>query len=172
MRGLPFRQRLETQYDFQNTRATGDRPAMIQLGASLAYKQTPKLRIGIGLSTELGMGRDWQHLKLSYEGISLRGFTDYELLYGIRVQAGYERTFRPQNRPYLDPAPEQTEQNENNHTVLKEAFGGQQQAAYLGLMKSYRINEKWKGTFMIGYNFLWQQYDLKSPLLIRLGWQQ
>ncbi|MDR2272049.1 MAG: hypothetical protein LBF27_14180 [Sphingobacterium sp.] len=172
-RGKPFWQRIETQYNFQTTRATSDglRPAMLELGASVAFKHTPKLSYGIGIGTSIGLGQNWQNIKLSYEGISARAYADWLLLYGFSAQIGYEQILRPLNRPYLeeqiDPNNPQSQQSDN---TLKAVFGGQQQAAYAGIMKRYRINSKWSGTFMIGYNFLWQQSNLKSPFLIRIGW--
>jgi hypothetical protein len=172
-RGKPFWQRLETGYNFQTTRATSDgqRPAMVELGASLAFKHTPKLSYGIGLASSIGLGQDWQHIRLSYEGVSARVYADWLLLYGFSAQASYERIFRPVNRLYLeenipthDPKPGQ------NFNVLKQAFGGQQQAAYIGIMKRYRINSNWSGTFLVGYNVLWKENNIRSPFMIRLGW--
>lgn len=172
-RGKPFWQRLETQYNFQTTRATPDglRPAMLEFGASIAFKHTPKLSYGIGIATSIGLGQNWQNIKLSYEGVSARAYADWILLYGFSAQLGYEQIFRPANRPYLEeqaqPGNPEPQQNDN---VLKQAFGGQQQAAYAGIMKRYRINSKWSGTFLAGYNFLWQQNNLRTPFMIRFGW--
>ena len=172
-RGKPFWQRLETQYNFQTTRATPDglRPAMIELGASVAFKHTPSLSYGIGLATSIGLGQDWQHIRLSYEGVSARVYADWLLLYGFSAQAGYERIFRPGNRAYLqEDVPTNTPHPQQDDNVLKQAFGGQQQAAYIGIMKRYRINSKWSGTFLAGYNLLWQESNLRTPFMIRFGW--
>lgn len=176
-RGKPFWQRLETQYNFQTTRATPDglRPAMLELGASVAFKHSPKLSYGIGIAASMGLGKDWQHIRLSYEGISARVYADWLLLYGFSVQAGYERIFGPANRPYLEadvPDNGPTPQPRQEDNVLKQAFGGQQQAAYIGIMKRYRINSKWSGTFLAGYNFLLAESGLRSPFLLRFGWRK
>jgi len=169
-RGKPFWQRLETQYNFQTSRVSPDglRPAMLELGASVAFKHTPRLSHGIGISASMGLGRDWQNIRFSYEGISLRAFSDWQWLYGFSLQAGYERAFRPQNRPYLPGA---TQPNDKDN-ALKDAFGAQQQAAYAGIMKRYRINSKWSGTFLAGYNFLWREGGMRSPFLLRFGWEK
>lgn len=171
-RGKPFWQRFETEYNWQTARSLEERPAMLDLGVSVAYKPSPKFRIGIGLAGSLGLGRDWQHLKVTYEGLALRAFLDRELFFGISLQGGYERHFRPENRPYLDGVFDGRVNKQQATNPLREAFGGQQQVAYIGLMKRYRINDKWSGTFLIGYNFLWNQYDLRTPLLIRFGWEK
>jgi len=172
-RGKPFWQRLETGYNFQTTRATPDRlqPAMLELGAMIAFKQTPKLCYGIGVAASIGLGQDWQHLRMSYEGVSARMYADWLLLYGFSAQAGYERIFRPDNRPYLqDNTSNNNLQPHKDDNALKQVFGGQQQAGYIGIMKRYKINSKWSGTFLIGYNLLWQESKSRTPFMIRLGW--
>ncbi|HAL52336.1 MAG TPA: hypothetical protein DCP78_08955 [Sphingobacterium sp.] len=171
-RGKPFWQRLEPQYNFQTTRATPDglRPAMVELGAGVAFKHTPSLSYGIGIAASIGLGQDWQHIRLSYEGISTRVYADWKLLYGFSLQTGYERAFRPQDRAYPEDNRNDPQSVVASGNALKAAFGGQQEAAYLGIMKRYRISSKWNGTFMAGYNFLWQQSNLRTPFMLRLGW--
>ncbi len=171
-RAKPFWQRIEWQYNFQTTRPTPEgRPAMLELGASAGFKHTPRLSYGIGIGLSTGLGQGWQQIRISYEGLSARAYADWQWQYGISLQAGYERAWRPQNRAYLyenqdrpkpaDPA-----------SGLKEAFGAAQEAAYIGLMKRYRINSQWSGTFLLGYNFLWQASGTRSPLLVRIGWSK
>jgi hypothetical protein len=175
-RGKPFMERLETQYSFQTSRASVDglKPAMMDLTASVGFKHTPRLSYGIGFGLSTGLGKDWQHLKITYEGITLRAYADWKWIYGFSFQAGYERSFRPDNRAYLaqnidqqngNPTPEPSDNN-----ALKNAFGGKQQTAYLGIMKRYKINSKWNGTFLMGYNLLWQQEEMRSPFILRFGW--
>jgi hypothetical protein len=174
-RGKPFWQRLEPVYNFQTTRATTDglRPAMLELGAGVAFKHSPKLSYGIGIALSTGLGRNWQNIKLTYEGISARAFADWKMIYGFSAQAGYERIFRPANRAYLPAKKDNSTAPSNpdaNNNIFKEAFGGQQQAAYIGIMKRYRINSNWNGTFLAGYNFLWREEGLRSPFMLRFGW--
>jgi hypothetical protein len=174
-RAKPFWQRLEPAYTFQTTRATPDglRPAMLELAASVAFKHSPRLSYGLGLSLSTGLGQNWQNIRFTYEGIGTRAFADWKALYGFSLQAGYERTFRPQNRAYLndndgnDPSNPASDKN-----IFKEMFGGQQQAAYIGIMKRYRLNSKYNGTIMAGYNFLWQQENIRSPFILRFGWSK
>lgn len=171
-RGKPFWQRIETQYNFQTTRATPDglRPAIVEIGASVVFKHTPKLGYGIGIAGSIGLGQDWQHIRLSYEGISVRAYADWKLIYGFSLQGGYERSFRPAGKAYLKESGNDPQPSNSSDNSLKQMFGGGQQAAYLGIMKRYRINSKWNGTFMAGYNFLWQQSNLSPPFMIQLGW--
>lgn len=172
-RGKPFWLRLETQYNFQTTRATPDslRPAMVELGAGVAFKHTTSLSYGIGIAASTGLGQDWQHLRLSYEGISARIYADWKLWFGFSLQAGYERAFRPQNRSYLQENNRNQQQPSiTSDNALEAAFGGGQDAAYFGIMKRYRISNKWSGNFMAGYNFLWQRSNLRTPFMLRVGW--
>jgi ABC-type multidrug transport system fused ATPase/permease subunit len=175
-RAKPFWQRLETSCNFQTTRATPDglRPAILELAASVAFKHSPRLSYGAGIGLSTGLGQNWQNIRFTYEGISARAFADWKALYGFSLQAGYERSFRPQNRAYLpsnagsnDPSNPASDKN-----IFKEMFGGQQQAAYIGIMKRYRLNSKYNGTIMAGYNFLWQQEELRSPWILRFGWSR
>jgi hypothetical protein len=175
-RAKPFWQRLEAQYNFQTTRATSDglRPAMLELAASVAFKHSPRLSYGVGIGLSTGLGQNWQNIRFTYEGLSTRAFADWKALYGFSLQAGYERSFRPQNRAYLpsnagsnDPSNPASDKN-----IFKEMFGGQQQAAYIGIMKRYRLNSRYNGTILIGYNFLWQQEALRSPWILRFGWSK
>ena len=175
-RAKPFLHRLEPAYNFSSSRAATDglRPAMLELAASVALKHSPRLSYGLGISLSAGLGQNWQNISFTYEGISARAFADWKALYGFSLQAGYERIFRPGNRPYLnylsngsDPSNPAAKGN-----LFKDMFGGQQQAAYIGIMKRYRLNNKYNGTIMAGYNFLWKQEDIRSPWILRFGYSK
>lgn len=173
-RAKPFWQRLEIQYNFQTSRAAPDglRPAMLDLGASVAFKHTPRLQYGLGIGLGTGLGQNWQNIRFTYEGLTARAFTDWQWQYGFSVQGGYERSFRPGNRAYLSEQASGFNNPSNsgsNNSILNSIGGGQQQAAYLGVMKRYRIGGKWNGTLLVAYNFLWREAQLRSPLLLRFG---
>jgi hypothetical protein len=173
-KGKPFWKRLEYGVNFNSNRASTDglKPAMMIVGASVGYKQTEKLSLGIGFALNTGLGQDWQHLRLSYEGVTLRSYIDWLWIYGFSFQGGYERSFIPFNRAYLTTNTDQT--NINNPTtdnLLSTLFGGQLQTAYVGVMKRYKISSKVSGTLLVGYNFLWQTGgESRSPFLLRFGW--
>ena len=168
MRGVPFWQRWEWQYNFQTQRASadGNRPVMLQTGLNATYKQTEIWSIGIGMDGSIGLGQGWKQLQLSYEGLTGRVFLDYKLLWGISVQGGYEKSLRPMDRSYT-----QLQDKYGNASNLRTQMGLLQDGAYLGLMKSYRINSKLQGTLLIGYNFLNDKTNISSPWIIRLGWK-
>jgi hypothetical protein len=179
-RGKPFLKRLKFNYSFQPERASIDglRPAMLVLSATVGFKQTENLTYGIGIGSNTGLGQNWQHIAFSYEGISLRAYIDRQWKYGFSGQIGYERDFIPANRAYLNnpsdqittPQPSATSIQPTDNNIITTAFGGFQQSAYLGIMKTYKISNKWNGTLLVGYNFLWQNEGGKSPWLLRFGW--
>jgi len=71
----------------------------------------------------------------------------------------------------LDRSYTQLQEKYGNASNLGTQMGLLQDAAYLGLMKSYRINSKLQGTLLIGYNFLNDRTNISSPWIIRLGWK-
>ncbi|RYD97754.1 MAG: hypothetical protein EOP54_09885 [Sphingobacteriales bacterium] len=168
MRGIPFWQRWETQYNFQTQKASADgtKPVMLQTGLNLSYRQSKALSIGVGLDGSIGLGRNWQHLRLSYEGVIGRVFLDHQLVWGISLQGGYEKSLRPMNRAYT-----QLLEQYGHPANVKTAMGLLQDAAYLGIMKRYKINSKLQGTMLVGYNFLNDKTKISSPWIIRLGWK-
>jgi hypothetical protein len=176
-KGKPFWKRITWNYNFQSSRANVDesKPALLNLGLNAGYKQNEHLSLGLGLALNTGLGQNWQHLKLSYEGISLRFYADWLWIYGFSFQAGYERAFIPSNRPYLianNPQNNTNTPNPSTDNALQQALGGGQQTAYLGIMKRYKINSKWSGTFLVGYNLLWNEEGQRSPFLLRFGWEK
>jgi len=169
LNGIPFWKRWKLNYDFQSTRATADglRPAMLTIGAGALFQHTPRWSYGIALSGSLGMGKDWQHLHLSGEGLTVRAYADCGLWYGFSLQAGYEKSLRPSGRPYIAEL-----EKSDDARMMETALGVLQDAAYVGIMKCYRINKRWSGTMLIGYNLLWQQNGLRSPFILRIGWEK
>lgn len=168
MRCIPFWQRWEYQYNLQTQRASpnGQKPVMVQAGVNAAYRHSLRISIGVGLDASLGLGRDWQHMRLSYEGLTGRVFLDGQLIWGISLQGGYEKSLKPLNRPYV-----QLQERYGNASNVRTAMGLLQDAAYIGLMKTYRINRNQQGTFLIGYNFLNDKTGINSPWIIRLGYK-
>lgn len=168
MRGIPFWKRWEHQYTVQTQRASADaqKPVMLQAGINAAFRYSPRISLGVGIDGSLGLGRDWQHLKLSYEGVTGRVFLDGKLIWGISLQGGYEKILRQLNRPYVA-----IQEHHGNASNVRTAMGLLQDAAYIGLMKTYRISRNQQGTFLIGYNFLNDKSGINSPWIIRLGYK-
>lgn len=167
MRGLPFRQRLEKQYAFNTRRATtltdGTRsPALLSLSAGLAYKHRPKLKSGIALAGDLGLGESWSAIRFSFEGIGVRAFVNWELIYGVGLYGGYERTWRQYAFTRNDRDVLPATLNPAGH--LTNSYS---EAVLLGLSKQYRINSKWNGAIQVLYDVWWRDKGLRSPVVLR-----
>lgn len=162
MRCLPFWQRIEKSYDFQTSRATADgKPAMLQLGAMAAYRQTPKLSAGLGIAASFGLGQSWSQIHLSFEGVGFRSFVAWQLVYGIGAYAGYERTYK--RMAFMRHSEEAAIiPSVHNTTTYSEC-------ALLGLSKSYKINSKANGAVQLLYDFWWKEKALNSPIIIRFS---
>jgi len=163
MRGLPFRKRIEKQYNFQTTRATIDgAPAILQLSAMAGYKQSPRLSYGIGITEATGLGQNWTNLRLSFQGVGFRTYTAWRWQYGIGAYAGYERLYKqaafsttPNADQTFTPSPHST--NTYSESIL------------IGLTKSYHINDKWNGAIQLLYDIWWQQKGMPSPIMLRFS---
>ncbi len=172
-RAKPFIQRWSVQYNMQTFRASADglRPALLELGGGLSYKHNRWLSLAAGIALPIGLGKDWQNLRLSYEGISLRTSLTGDWQYGIALQGGYERVWGPVNRAYVAKETPEVSQQAGDGWA-QQAFGAGQQVAYIGVKKAYKINSQWKGSIMLGYNFLAGQGYNRSPFMLRFGWEK
>jgi len=165
MRGKPFWLRIEKQYSFNSSRATtltdgSRRPAILTLSASAAYRHTPKLSTGIGLAGDLGLGENWSTIRFSFQGIGFRTFLSWELIYGVGVYGGYERTYKEYAfRGANDAIPLDRNFIHSTHSY--------HEAVLLGLTKKYKINSKWNGAIQLMYDVWWQDKGLRSPLMLR-----
>lgn len=164
MRGLPFSRRVEKQYNWQTTRATIDgAPAMLQASAMAGFRHTPRLTYGIGMAASVGLGTSWNNIRISFEGIGLRSYAEWKWQYGIGVYAGYERMYK--QAAFIDnkevAAPER-KLNPHNTSTYNEAV-------LIGLAKTYKVNDKWNGSFQVLYDVWWKEKGLKSPIILRLA---
>ncbi len=164
MRGMPLRQRIEQQYNWQMTRASIDgKPAMFQLAATAGFKHSPKLTYGAGISTSIGLGRNWNNIRFSFEGIGIRTFAEWQIIYGIGAYAGYERMYKRAAFITDTPIPVY-DRKENEHNTKQYA-----EAVLIGLTKRYRINEKLNGSLHVLYDIWWKEKGLNSPIQTRLS---
>ena len=161
MRGLPFFKRLERQYSWQTSRAANAaKPALFEASAMLGFKHTPRLTYGVGLAYTEGLGQDWQHIHLSFQGIGYRTFGKWEWQYGIGVYVGYERVYK--SRAFYADKPQETEGIATRHNTQKYT-----ESVLIGLSKKYNINTKYNGAIQVLYDIWWQQKGLRSPIVLR-----
>ena len=162
MRGLPLTKRLEKTYSWNVRRADASTrtPASLEGAAMIGFKHTPKLSYGIGLAVVLGLGKDWNNIHLSMEGIGLRSYAAWQWQWGIGGYAGYERLHKKalfqSGEETISPLyPQKHSTEKYNESVL------------LGLTKSYRINSKWNGAVQVLYDVWWKDKNLNNPIIIR-----
>ncbi len=160
MRGLPFCKRLEKQYNYQATRATGEQPAKLEASAMVGFKHSPKLTYGIGIAYTEGLGQGWQRIHFSFEGIGYRTFAKWEWQYGIGAYVDYERMYKTAafSKPRIQAADGvPTIHDTHNYT----------ESIFIGLTKSYNINKKFNGAIQVLYDIWWQQKGLNTPIILR-----
>ena len=89
-----FLKRLEYGTNIQAQRATNFFPAMTDLGLSVGYKLNDRSIIGLGASYKIGLGRGWNNMELSSQGMSLRSYVDWKLKGSVWISGGYEMNYR------------------------------------------------------------------------------
>jgi hypothetical protein len=161
MRAMPFSKRIEKQWNFQTNRATVDgNPAMLQLSAMAGFKHTPKLIYGAGIATSIGLGRNWNNIKFSFEGLGVRTFAEWQWLYGIGAYAGYERMFKL--AAFINAYETIPQQKENTHSTST-----YNESILIGLTKRYRINDRMKGSIQVLYDIWYKDKGLRTPIQLR-----
>jgi hypothetical protein len=163
MRGKPFMQRIERQFNWQANRASLDsKPATLQLSGMAGFRHTPKLSYGLGLALVTGLGQNWSHVKINFEGLGLRSYGAWQWQYGIGAYAGYERTYK--QAAFITSRDEAVKSEYNNHntSIYNDAM-------LVGLTKSYRLNDKLNGSFQVLYDAWWKEKGLKTPIQLRFA---
>ena len=150
-----FFDRLEFGTNMQSSRSNAFFPSTTDLGLSVGYKLNDKSLIGIGGSYKIGLGKDWNHIAISHQGIGLRSFVDFKLKGTFWITGGGELNYRSQF----------------HDLTIFENYRSWQQSALIGLTKKYKIGKKFKGNLQLLYDFLYsQQVPRTQPVIFRLGY--
>lgn len=146
-KGKPFLKRLQVGFNIQSQRAAYYFPVTTDLGISVGYRLNEKFIIGIGSSYKLGLGKAWNKLSLSHEGIGFRAFSDWQLKGGFLATGGYELNYRAAF---------------NSIEVLKN-YSAWQPAGLVGVGRQINLKKKMKCTTKLLWDFLsYRQYP-KTP---------
>jgi len=164
MRGLPFWKRIERQYNWQTTKASGDgaQPAMVNMSVLAGFKQSPKLTFGLGIASSFGLGQGWQSIHFSFQGIGYRTFATWEWQYGIGAYAGYERMYK--SAAFIKQDELLTNELSSIHNT-----GNYIESILVGLTKKYNINNKYSGVIQVLYDIWWRQKGQPSPFILRVS---
>lgn len=150
-----FFQRLEIGTNLQTQKARYIFPVTSDIGLSLNYKLNDQALAGIGASGSIGMGRGWNSLELSYQGLGLRGNLDWKIKGNFYVAGAYEMNYRSRIRSF---------------DQLKD-YSSWQPSGLLGLCRKYQISKKLKGDMKLLWDFLsYQQTPRTQALLFRVSY--
>jgi len=150
----PLKKRLEYGFDFQFGQSENSHPTVANISAKIGYKFNDKFSSGIGLNYVLGLGRGWDKLRLSHEGLGIRTYVKMNIKKGFDVQGGSEWN----HQKFLNL----------RQLKVKEQW---QQAALIGFAKNYSLKKKLKGSVQLLYDFLANQHlPLSSPVIFRFGY--
>jgi hypothetical protein len=150
-----FFDRLEFGTNLQTARSNSYFPATTDIGLSVGYKVNDRSVIGIGGSYKMGLGKDWNHVAVTHQGIGLRSFVDFKLKGSIWLTGGGELNYREQF---------------SNLSILND-YSLWQKSALLGISKKYQLGKKFKGNVQLLYDFLYRQHvPYSQPIIFRLGY--
>jgi hypothetical protein len=150
----PFNKRLEYGTDFQFNQSINTKPAVVNFAVKIGYKINDNSTAGIGISYVMGLGRGWDKIKISSEGIGLRTYVKWKLTKGLDIQGG-------------------AEWNHLNFTDIRQLKiqNQWQRSALIGIAKNYAVSKKMKGSLQILYDFLASQHlPVSQPLVFRFGY--
>ncbi len=152
-----FLKRLEYGTNIQSQKASSFFPTTIDIGLSVGYKLNDKSIIGIGMSYKMGLGRGWNNIKFSSEGVGLRSFIDWKIKKNIWLSGGYEMNYR----------------SALSHFQQLRDLSGWQRSGLIGVSKNIPVKTKFfkKTKLMLLWDFLsYQQLPRTQPIVFRIGY--
>lgn len=153
-----FLKRLEYGTNIQTQKSTRYFPVTSDLAFSIGYKLNDRSIIGIGASAKVGWGRDWNHVKLSSQGLGLRSFVEWKIKGNFYVSGGYEKNYRNQIGSFSE---------------LRERSLWQE-SGLIGISKTVPAKTKFfkKTKLQVLWDFMSQRQIPKAqPILFRIGYQ-
>jgi hypothetical protein len=148
-----FLKRLEYGGNVQSQRARMMFPITSDIGLSLGYKLNDKSIVGIGASYKMGLGKGWNNIKVSNEGVGLRSYVDYKLKKSLFISGGYEQNYRTLF---------------TNVNQLRN-YNAWQSSGLIGVSKKYSISKKLKGNVQLLWDFLsYRQVPRTQAVLFRV----
>lgn len=151
----PFSKRLEYITDIQFGKSNVMLPSNCKVALGIGYKFTDKNSAGFGLSYALGMGRGWDSIRFSHQGLGFRTYLKTKLKKGFAVQGGAEWNYN-------------FEAAKMNYQPGIDKW---QRSALLGLSKSMSAGKKAKTNIQIYYDFLHsKQVPASQPFFFRYGY--
>ncbi len=85
--------RLEYGINIQNTHSTNFFPTTIYFAGTVGYRINNKSSAGVGMSYNMGVGSDIQHVHLSAQGMGIRSYLDVQIKGSFFATGGYEKNY-------------------------------------------------------------------------------
>jgi hypothetical protein len=152
-----FLQRLEYGTNIQSQKATSFFPTTTDIGLSVGYKLNDKSIIGIGASYKMGLGRGWNNMRLSHQGVGLRSYADIKLKGSFWISGGYEQNYKSAFSDF---------------NQLKD-MNAWQQSGLIGISKVVSLKSKLfkKTSVKLLWDFLsYQQIPRTQAIVFRVGY--
>jgi hypothetical protein len=150
----PFLKRLEFGMNLQSQKGNVYFVNSSDLAMSIGYKLNVKSIIGIGASYKIGLGRGWNAIRITSEGLGVRSFVDWKMTGNFWVTGGYEQNYRS---------------SFSDFDQLKDKSYWQQ-SGLLGVSKKYKVSKKYNGKMQLLWDFMsYNQIPRSQPIIFRLG---
>jgi hypothetical protein len=155
-RTRPFLKRLELGFNMQSQKARYVFPRLTDFGLSLGYRLHQNKVVGMGLAARIGWGRGWDHIAITYQGVSARSFLDWRIQGSIYLSGAFEMNYLRLITAF---------------SQLKD-YPAWQKSGLLGLSKRYAVGKKLKGSVRLWWDFLsYRQVPRPQPLIVRFEYQ-
>jgi hypothetical protein len=166
-----FFKRLEYGTNIQTQQANNFFPATTDIGLSAGYKLNDKSIIGIGASYKLGMGRGWNDIRFTHQGMGLRTFIDWKIKGSFYLSGGFEQNFRPSINGTIPPLP-----GTGAAATPVQEGATWQQSGLIGMSKVISLKSKFfkKTKMQLLWDMLsYQQSPRTQAVVFRIGysWQ-
>jgi hypothetical protein len=150
----PFFKRFEYGANVQFANLNRFLPSTADLALHLGYKLNDNGTVGIGSGYKLGLGKGFDNIQLTHQGMTLRSFIEWRLKGNFFLSGGYEKLYLPQLA----------------HISVYD-FNKWQQSGLIGLDKKYRVSKKVKGCAQLLFDFLsYSSIPRRQPIVFRTGW--
>jgi hypothetical protein len=148
---------LEYGANIQSQKASNFFPTTSDIGLSVGYKLNDKSIIGVGASYKMGLGRGWNNLRLSHQGLGLRSYADIKLKGSFWISGGYEQNYKSA----FDDFDQLRDRN------------AWQKSGLIGVSKVVSLKTKLfkKTKVMLLWDFLsYEQVPRTQPIVFRIGY--
>lgn len=154
-KALTFKQRLEYGFDVQFKRGTNYYPGVTDLSARIGYKINDATSAGLGLAVKIGLGKGWDQIQLSGEGLGLRAYYRWKRKNGWFIQGNIENDYSKTISKISDL------NNQLNWKV----------SGLVGLGKTITAWKKKSNSIQLLYDiFYFKKTPVAQPFVIRIGY--